>query len=195
MRAISKAIARIATGIAIWAAFICLFLLLANKVLAGDAGITRYGAGLFSQMTEAEYHELCKVVELEAGTEDLTGRQAVVEVIANRAINDNYFADTLHGVVKQRGQFSTYKPNGKKWKNAIITQGTIDAIESVRLQSASVMEKYIIEGKQNGTVKDWVTADDYVFFCTPGAYAKKGYRYMHNCIRIGGHVFGTMKGR
>lgn len=59
-------------------------------------------------LTEAEIDVLNRIVMLEAGGESIEGQQAVTEVILNRVADPDY-PDTIIKVLRQKGQFSTWK--------------------------------------------------------------------------------------
>lgn len=56
------------------------------------------------EMCLEEYATLCKLVEAEAASEDLTGKELVASVIFNR-INSNKFENDILGVIYEDGQF------------------------------------------------------------------------------------------
>lgn len=131
-------------------------------------------------INEDEFRNLALLLSGEAGGDSSDGQRAVVEVIANRAMDDG-FPDDITAVMSQEGQFCAWKGRKKK----AIMQSQIDAIEAVRTGSESVMTDYIETAGYD------VDHTEYVYFCTEAAYRKKGHRYMRNIIRIGAHVFGT----
>lgn len=55
---------------------------------------------------------LAQIVYLESGNQSNEGQQAVVEVVFNRVV-DPAFANTVIGVLSQRGQFTTWKSRGR----------------------------------------------------------------------------------
>lgn len=62
------------------------------------------------EITEERYWDelelLAKVVEAEAGNQDLTGKRLVVDVVLNR-VDSPLFPDTITEVLEQPGQFTT----------------------------------------------------------------------------------------
>ena len=118
-------------------------------------------------ISDAEFGELRWVLALEAQSEGLTGEIAVCEVILNRVLSER-FPDTVHGVLSQRGQFSTYKMRGSR--KAWATPGELedDAISEVLRNGPSVLP-----------------SEKYVYFDSLGGV--NGRRK----IRIGGHTFGS----
>jgi len=64
--------------------------------------------------TPEELTELEQVLYLEAGIDTFEGRIATCQVILNRVLDQRgYFPDTIHGVLSQEGQYSTYKNRNK----------------------------------------------------------------------------------
>ncbi len=147
-----------------------------------------YSTPQLQMIRTIEFRELEQIVYLESNTEEPDGQMAVIEVVFNR-VEDPAFPETIHGVISQPGQFSTWKIRNK----AKSTQEQTDYIISVMDEETSVMQPYIDEGKEKGEVNDDVCSKDYIYFCTPESYKKTGHKYMNNAIRIGGHVFGTKK--
>lgn len=68
---------------------------------------------------------LAACVEAEAGNQDLYGKRLVADVILNR-VDSDIFPDTIHGVITQPYQFSTYW-NGSMDK-AEISEETYQAV-------------------------------------------------------------------
>jgi len=137
-------------------------------------------------MSESDYRDLCLIVRAEAGDESFLGQMAVVEVIGNRVESES-FPNSCIKVLSQSGQFSTWRGRNRK----TIMQSQIDAVETVRMATSSVLEPFIYEAKRNGSIDQRVQSKDYLYFCTPSAYKRIGHRYMHNTIQIGNHIFGT----
>ncbi|MBQ8598314.1 MAG: cell wall hydrolase [Lachnospiraceae bacterium] len=84
------------------------------------------------ELSEADYEALLKIVQAEAGNEDETGKMLVAGVVLNR-VKDEKFPDTVTEVVmQQEGGVYQFSPvaNGS-YRNAKVTQETIDAVERV----------------------------------------------------------------
>lgn len=79
-----------------------------------------------SAFTDEDYQNLLRIVEAEAGTEGLEGKQIVANVILNR-VSDSRFPSTVSSVVFAPGQFSPVR-NGKFY-SVSISQETIEAVE------------------------------------------------------------------
>ena len=111
------------------------------------------------QLTDDEIDLLAKILWLEARGESEEGRQAVVEVVFNRMVSDE-FPDALQEVLSQKSQFSTWKSREK----AKPTEKEYATIYSVLNGESSVVR------------------EDTVFFAT-----KKITRNLDQ--KIGGHYF------
>ena len=79
-----------------------------------------------------EYNVLLKIVEAEAGGEDITGKMLVANVIMNR-VNSSRFPDTVTEVVYQkhngRAQFSPTVDG--RLESVTVSQETVEAVERV----------------------------------------------------------------
>lgn len=115
-------------------------------------------------MTEQEARELEKIVAMEAQTQGLEGEVAVCEVIFNRVLSDEW-PDTVHGVLSQKGQFSTWRYINRPYNQPGELES--DAISAALREVTTVLPD-----------------TGYVFFCT----SRRGW--MSDCIRIGAHWFG-----
>ena len=125
---------------------------------------------LIDTMTDKELDELCRVMFLECRGEPFEGKVAVAEVILNRVISDDW-PDTVHDVLSQRGQFSTWhhiaKAYNVKESDIAVSQGEINrAIMYVHDNGRTVLPN-----------------DNYVYFDTRGVNGR-------NHIQIGNHYFG-----
>ncbi len=82
------------------------------------------------QLEQEEWEVLCRIVEAEAGTEDIEGRLLVANVVLNR-VADEHFPDTVEEVVFQRekgvAQFSPVS-NGRYYQ-VEISDETREAVE------------------------------------------------------------------
>ena len=66
----------------------------------------KYNPDMDISITDKEYEVLCRIVEAEAGDQDVYGRILVVNVILNRVNCKKEFANDIEGVVFEKGQFS-----------------------------------------------------------------------------------------
>lgn len=119
------------------------------------------------EMTDTEYNELLWVLALEAQTEGQKGIECCCEVVFNRVLSRNNWGGTVHGVLSQKGQFSTYKRIGKK--SAWTVPGELE-----KAAVAAVLA--------NGPTH--LPDMSYVYFDTGKKNGKRN-------IRIGGHWFGA----
>ena len=125
---------------------------------------------VFDEMTDAEVDEMCRVMFLECRGESFEGKVAVAEVILNRVLQDDW-PDTVHEVLSQKGQFSTYKRIGKAYDvsedNIEVTQGEI--------------HRALMYAYENG--RTVLPNENYVYFDTSGINGR-------NHVKIGNHYFG-----
>lgn len=64
-----------------------------------------YYEAISNSITQAEIDMLASITYLEAGNQSMAGRRAVVEVILNRVMSDE-FPDSIEEVLYQKGQFT-----------------------------------------------------------------------------------------
>lgn len=67
------------------------------------------------RITSAEREMLARIIQAEAETEGLKGKALVVCVIFNRCEYKHEFANTIEGVIFEKGQFSPVKPGCRYW--------------------------------------------------------------------------------
>jgi len=79
---------------------------------------------IIMSMSEEEIVEIQQVLCLEAQNDTWEGRCCTAQVMLNRVLSDE-FPDTVHGVLSQKGQYSTYKRRHK----ANYGEAECDAIE------------------------------------------------------------------
>lgn len=83
-------------------------------------------------LTPDDYEALLKIVQAEAGTEDMEGKMLVAGVVLNR-VDSSKFPDTVQEVVMQK-EHGTYQfspvANGT-YRNIKVTGETIEAVERV----------------------------------------------------------------
>ena len=118
------------------------------------------------KMTQEERELLDRVVAAESQTQSMTGRMAVVEVIFNRVLADD-FPDTVKGVLSQKGQFAGYRYRNADW---VVPELGADAVAEVVLLGRTVLPD-----------------TDYLFFSRG-----KGSHTQDN-IRIEEHWFGRAR--
>ena len=84
------------------------------------------------EISDEDYEVLLRIVEAEAGSEDIEGRMLVAGVVLNR-VNSEAFPDTVKEVVFQRengtAQFSPAYSG--RYDKVIVSEETIEAVERV----------------------------------------------------------------
>ena len=110
---------------------------------------------------------MSRVIYAESGNQPLEGRMAVGNVVLNRVANP-IFPNTIHGVLAQRNQFSTYK--GGKLANRTPNEGSI------------IAAKLVLDGGVVEEVKDALWFD---------AMCSNSWAARHKAclVIIGGHKF------
>ena len=125
---------------------------------------------LIDTMTDKELDELCRVMFLECRGEPFEGKVAVAEVILNRVISEDW-PDTVHDVLSQRGQFSTWHHIAKAYN---VTESDIAV-------SQGEINRAIMYVHDNG--RTVLPSGNYVYFDTRGVNGR-------NHVQIGNHYFG-----
>ena len=138
---------------------------------AEENNMTDY-AYTYVTMKETEFDEFVRVMYLECRGEPFEGKVAVAETIYNRVLSE-YFPDTVHDVLSQRGQFSTWHHISKV--DSIMECNKAEVINEIREAI-----KYVAD---NGITV--LPSADYVYFDTSG---KNGRKH----IQIGNHFFGKL---
>ena len=116
---------------------------------------------LIDTLTDDEKYLIYQITFLEAGNQSMEGQRAVVEVILNRVLSDEY-PDTVEGVLSQSGQFTTWPYCNSKSHNE-------EQEEALQL----VYEE------------EPVLTLDYLMF------SRGKFSWGRNYIKIGDHWFGT----
>ena len=114
-------------------------------------------------LTEDEKYLIYQITYLEAGNQSLEGQRAVIEVILNRLLSEQY-PDTIYDVLSQPGQFATWKNRNLKSHN----EEQVAALQLVAEEEPLLDSTYITFSRDKFT---W--ASDY--------------------IKIGDHWFGSVK--
>lgn len=85
-------------------------------------------------LSEKDFQILCRIVEAEAGGEDLNGRILVANVILNR-VRDSAFPNTVEGVVfqKSNGSFQFSPIRDGRYQRVKVSDETIEAVERALL--------------------------------------------------------------
>ena len=86
------------------------------------------------EVSESDFQILCKIVEAEAGGEDMNGRILVANVILNR-VNSKAFPNSVEGVVFQKSngifQFSPIRDG--RYHRVKVSEETMEAVERALL--------------------------------------------------------------
>ncbi len=115
-------------------------------------------------MTDIEKLELLNIVNLEAGGESIDGQRMVIEVIFNRVLSDK-FPNTVHEVLSEKHQFSTWKYVNSVLYNEKQEQAFNEFLENDEL----------------------LPSKKYVYFDSRGGVNGRDH------IKFGGHTFGRMR--
>lgn len=106
----------------------------AAEPAAESAAANEYAA-IAESMTESECALLERIVAAESQTQGMEGRKAVVEVIFNRVLDDD-FPDTVYRVLSQPGQFSSWKYRNASW---VVPELGADAVAEVVRDGRTVL--------------------------------------------------------
>lgn len=133
--------------------------------------VSTYGK-ILEAMTDQEYDEMQRIMFLECRGEPLDGKYAVAEVIFNRVLSED-FPDTVHDVLSQTGQFSTWHYVGQAY---YVDESAEDIAKAKKDIYLAIVAHYNFD---NIVLPDM----NYIFFDTKG---KNGKEHIH----IGNHYFG-----
>lgn len=122
----------------------------------------------------AEYQMLCSLIECEAGGEPREGKKEVARVIINR-IKSKCFPDTLHEVISEKNQFSSYGTH--KYYDIDPSPETEQMLNEALLDPETGQALFFIN--PNLATKEKL------------ADFEKRYKYLYD---IGNHRFYTLKG-
>ena len=114
---------------------------------------------LAARTSEEDWRLLEWIVALEANTENMAGKRAVVEVVFNRCLSSKWSApwggDTVGEVLRAKKQFSTLKVVGSSKAWATPGQKESDAIAETIAAGPSILPSmdytYFSRGKSNGS--------------------------------------------
>lgn len=130
---------------------------------AGADPVEQPAAGVYSgiQMTDEEARLLRSILALESQGEGLEGQKAVVEVIFNR-VRSKEWANSVHDVIYQKGQFATVKYLNDPY--VLPDEAEDDAISEVLRETETVLPTdyvYFSTKKVNG--KDFIKINHHWF--------------------------------
>lgn len=123
-------------------------------------------------ITSADRDTLARIVYLEAGNQSYLGQKAVVEVIFNRILSDE-FPDTVEKVIYQKNQFTP----AHRIPHTTPTQEQYDAVDEVLSEIYTVLDTGVVffsMGQYNKYLYEKI-GDHY--FC----YSKKSYEMKKGC--------------
>ena len=121
---------------------------------------------IIKNLTEYEKELIYKITFAEAGNQEEDGQRAVIEVILNRVLSDD-FPNTVEGVLSQKNQFSTWPGRNKIRKidqDRIINILELVAIEIPILPSLEYV--FFARGKQTKYATDFIKIQDHWFGAT-----------------------------
>ena len=114
-------------------------------------------------LTEDEKYLIYQITYLEAGNQSLEGQRAVIEVILNRLLSEQY-PDTIYDVLSQPGQFVTWKNRNLKSHN----EEQVAALQLVAEEEPLLDSTYI-------------------------TFSRGKFTWANDYIKIGDHWFGSVK--
>lgn len=121
-------------------------------------------------ITANAYDVLCRIVQAEAGGEDMLGKQMVADVIINR-VESSKFPNSVEGVVFQGTQFSPVRDG--RYYSVNVTKETREAVDRA------------LVGKDS--------TDGALYFVNAGKADAGKYSWFENCLSFcrqhGGHRF------
>lgn len=94
--------------------------------LSGNTNPVKLVIGDAKAVTEKEFEELCRIVQSEAGNQDIIGKILVANVIFNRVESPRFQANNIHDVIFAKGQFSPVS-NGRYYR-CIVSDETREAV-------------------------------------------------------------------
>lgn len=81
-------------------------------------------------IAEEDYDALCRIVQAEAGGEDIQGRVLVAEVVLNRVLSANYASTVYDVIFEKSGGRPQFSPTvDGRFYSVIVTAETISAVE------------------------------------------------------------------
>lgn len=139
-----------------------------NAVASSAGSLTEEAIPEQQQLYLQDIDMLAGIVEAEAGNQGYMGKRLVASVILNR-VDSDIFPNTVHDVLTQHRQFSTYTDGAYlKWKDRV-SEETLQAVHDE------------IEHR----------TDPDIFYFTAGRYNESG----RNAYKHGSHYFSYLKKR
>jgi len=114
---------------------------------------------IIDSLTDEEMRVLKNITWAEANNQSIKGQRAVIEVIFNRMLSDEW-PDTLIGVLSQKGQFATWKH-----RNRVTPDKNQDAALALVYAEAPVLPdtSYVYFDRRGVNGKDHIRIEDHVF--------------------------------
>lgn len=128
----------------------------------------RYNSKMTKKISDKEYEILCRIVEAEAGDQDVYGRILVANVILNRVNYKKEFENDIEGVVFEKNQFAPVA-DGSYYKVGIssLTKEAVDRC----LEGEDYSDGALFFFMRSGTTKNTAAwFDSLKFICKYGCH-------------------------
>lgn len=113
-------------------------------------------------ITENAYNVLCRIVQAEAGGEDMLGKQMVADVIINR-VKSSKFPNSVEGVVFQGTQFSPVQDG--RYYSVKVTSQTREAVDKALLGTDSTNGALYFVNAQKADAGKYAWFENSLSFC------------------------------
>lgn len=137
-----------------------------NEIIIEEEVIVNPYIEIIENLTEYEKELIYKITFAEAGNQEEEGQRAVIEVILNRVLSDD-FPSTVEGVLSQKNQFSTWGRRNKI--KQIDMERIIPILELVAMEEPvlpSTEYLFFARGKQTKYATDFIKIQDHWFGAT-----------------------------
>ncbi len=114
-------------------------------------------------MTQNDYDILCRIVQAEAGGEDILGKQMVADVIINR-VESPKFPNTVKGVVFQGTQFSPVRDG--RYYSVKVSRETKDAVNKALVGADSTNGALYFVNAQKADAGKYSWFENSLSFCS-----------------------------
>lgn len=128
-----------------------------------DDLVYKYNKKMVRDVTDEEYEVLCRIVEAEAGDQDVFGRILVANVILNRVRYKKEFANDIIGVVFEKNQFAPTRDGS--YYSVKVSATTMEAVDRC-LQGEDYSQGALYFFMRSATSKSkasWFDTLDYLF--------------------------------
>ncbi len=128
----------------------------------------KYNEKFTKKVTEKEYEILCRIVQAEAGDQDVYGRILVANVILNRVNYQKEFPNDIEGVVFEKKQFSPIS-NGSYYRVVVddVTKEAVDRCLSGEDYSDGALY-FFMRSATAASTASWF--DSLTFICKYGCH-------------------------